>query len=135
MLFDCNNPSTLLPLLPAYNTTLRRNNTKPKPTPTSNMSAIRAFATRRSPFIIQRAAFSQSITRGAGKESALHSENRAEEVEKKKQEQLQKQKDGKGHWEEELASDGEAAVKADRAETGKEDIKDMQKAAEKVAKK
>ncbi|KAF2856019.1 hypothetical protein T440DRAFT_463360 [Plenodomus tracheiphilus IPT5] len=101
------------------------------------MSAIRAFATRRSPFIVQRAAFSQSITRAAGKESALHSEGRAEEIETKKQEQLQKQKDGKGHWEEQLASDGEAAVKADREETGKDTqqhIKDMQKQAEKVGK-
>jgi hypothetical protein len=35
------------------------------------MSAIRAFATRRAPFAIQRAAFSQSIARTAGKESAL----------------------------------------------------------------
>lgn len=101
------------------------------------MSAIRAFATRRAPFIVQRAAFSQSITRGAGKESALHNEGRADEVEQKKKELLQKQKEGKGHWEEELASDGEAAVKADRAETGKDMkhiIKDLQKEAEKVGK-
>ena len=39
------------------------------------------------------------------------SENRADEVEKKKAEQLQKQKDGKGHWEEQLASDSESAVR------------------------
>lgn len=36
-----------------------------------------------------------------------------EEVEKLKQEQLKKQKDGEGHWHEELASAGEAAVKND----------------------
>ncbi|KAI2487777.1 hypothetical protein Ptr902_01910 [Pyrenophora tritici-repentis] len=36
------------------------------------MSAIRAFATRRAPFVfVQRAAFSQSIARPVGKESAL----------------------------------------------------------------
>jgi hypothetical protein len=75
------------------------------------MSAIRAFATRRAPIaFVQRAAFSQSIARTAGKESTLHSENRAEEVEKKKQEQLNKQKQGKGAWEEQLASDSESAV-------------------------
>ena len=39
------------------------------------------------------------------------SEGRADEVEKKKQEHLQKQKDGKGHWEEGLASDSESAVR------------------------
>jgi hypothetical protein len=38
-------------------------------------------------------------------------DNRAEEVDKKKHEQLQKQKDGKGHWEEQLASDSESAVR------------------------
>ncbi|KAF1837252.1 hypothetical protein BDW02DRAFT_566306 [Decorospora gaudefroyi] len=76
------------------------------------MSAMRAFATRRTPFVfVQRAAFSQSIARTAGKESALHSENRAEEVEKKKQEHLQKQKDGKGQWDEQLASDSESIVR------------------------
>jgi hypothetical protein len=37
-------------------------------------------------------------------------EGRAEEVEKKKAEQLSKQKEGKGHWEEGLASDSESAV-------------------------
>lgn len=40
----------------------------------------------------------------------LDSEGRAEEIEKKKNENLQKQKDGKGHWEEQLASDSESAV-------------------------
>jgi hypothetical protein len=39
------------------------------------------------------------------------SEGRAEEVEKKKQENLSKQKEGKGHWEEQLASDSESAVR------------------------
>merc|ERR1712137_578217 len=83
------------------------------------MSAIRAFATRRAPVaFVQRAAFSQSIARTAGKESTLHSENRAEEVEKKRQEQL--------------ASDSESAVKADRSETGKDtkqQIKELQEEA------
>ncbi|KAI0619710.1 hypothetical protein PtrSN002B_008027 [Pyrenophora tritici-repentis] len=70
------------------------------------MSPIRAFATRRAPFVfVQRAAFSQSIARPVGKESALHHEGRAEEV------------------------------KADRSETGKdikEQIKKLQEEAKKV---
>lgn len=37
-------------------------------------------------------------------------ENRAKEVEHHKQDQLQKQKDGKGHWTAELASDSESIV-------------------------
>ncbi|USP74195.1 uncharacterized protein yc1106_01469 [Curvularia clavata] len=100
------------------------------------MSAIRAFAIRRAPIpFVQRAAFSQSIARSAGKESALHSENRAEEVEKKKQEQLNAQKQGKASWEEQLASDSESAIKADRSETGKdtqEQIKELQEESKKV---
>ncbi|KAF1915215.1 hypothetical protein BDU57DRAFT_518083 [Ampelomyces quisqualis] len=100
------------------------------------MSAIRALAARRTPFVFtQRAAFHQSIARSAGKESALHSEGRAEEVEKKKQDNLSKQKDGKNQWEEGLASDSESAVKADRNESGtstKEQIKKLQEEAKKV---
>ncbi|KAF1841055.1 uncharacterized protein K460DRAFT_410448 [Cucurbitaria berberidis CBS 394.84] len=100
------------------------------------MSAIRAFATRRSPVVFtQRAAFSQSIARRSGKESALHTEGRADEVEKKKQEQLNKRKQGEGHWEEGLASDSESIVKADRAETGtstQEQIKKLQEESKKV---
>jgi len=41
----------------------------------------------------------------------IDNEGRAEEVEKKKQEHLNKQKEGKGHWEEQLASDSESAVR------------------------
>jgi len=38
-------------------------------------------------------------------------EGRAEEAEAHKQEQLQKQKEGKGEWVDELASDSESAVR------------------------
>lgn len=38
-------------------------------------------------------------------------EGRANEAEELKQEQLKKQKDGKGHWEEGLASDSESIVR------------------------
>jgi hypothetical protein len=42
-----------------------------------------------------------------------------EQVEQKKQEQLEKQKRGEGHWHEELASHGESNIAADR-----ENVKD-----------
>ena len=48
------------------------------------------------------------------------------------------QKQGKGAWEEGLASDSESAVKADRAETGqstKEQISKLQEEAKKVGSK
>lgn len=54
------------------------------------------------------------------KESDLHKEDRAHEAEHHKQDQLRKQKEGKGHWTPELASDSESIVKADR-----NDLKDM----------
>jgi len=45
----------------------------------------------------------------------------AEHFEQKKQEQLRKQEKGEGHWHEELASGGEASVKADRQEVKDDD--------------
>jgi len=84
-------------------------------------SLLRVYAPRSAaPFLVQRATFSHSITRAVAKESALHSEGRAEEIETKQREQAQKREEGQGHWDESLASDGEAAVKADRSETGKD---------------
>lgn len=38
------------------------------------------------------------------------SEDRAGEIDHHKNDQLQKQKEGKGHWKQELASNSEAAV-------------------------
>ncbi|KAI1815758.1 hypothetical protein GGS20DRAFT_541880 [Poronia punctata] len=48
--------------------------------------------------------------------------------EKHKQDLLAKQKEGKGHWKPELASESEEAVKADRSHGshGKEDINQLQ---------
>ncbi|KAJ4318816.1 hypothetical protein N0V94_004240 [Neodidymelliopsis sp. IMI 364377] len=106
------------------------------------MYSVRSIAARRAPFVsvgtVQRAAFSQSITRCAGKESKLHTEGRANEAEELKQEQLKKQKDGKQHWEEGLASDSESIVKADRSETNastEDSIKKLQEETAKVASK
>lgn len=40
----------------------------------------------------------------------LDQEGRAEEAEREKQEQLKEQREGKGHWKDELASDSESIV-------------------------
>ncbi|KAL1865158.1 hypothetical protein Daus18300_007284 [Diaporthe australafricana] len=53
------------------------------------------------------------------------------DFEKHKQDSLSKQKDGKGHWKPELASDGEEAIKADR--TPDEDISKLQERTKKHA--
>ncbi|KAH7360160.1 hypothetical protein BKA65DRAFT_492540 [Rhexocercosporidium sp. MPI-PUGE-AT-0058] len=68
------------------------------------------------------------------KESDRHNPDQAEANERHKQDQLKKQKEGKGHWKPELASDSEEAVVADRS--GKDSIEEMQKkTAEHVQKK
>ncbi|KAF2255552.1 hypothetical protein BU26DRAFT_512524 [Trematosphaeria pertusa] len=105
------------------------------------MSALRALAARRTPLvsssITKRAGFHYSIVRAAGKETHLHSEGRGEEVQEKKEDLLKKQKEGKGHWEESLASDSESIVKADRGEVeaSEDTIKKLQEEAAKVANK
>ncbi|TKA67010.1 hypothetical protein B0A55_08195 [Friedmanniomyces simplex] len=106
------------------------------------MSALRlTFARRAAPLIPYRSAAATRSFRscgvlGAGKESALHNENRAEEAEAHKQDQLQKQREGKGHWKDELASDSESIVKADRNEMGsaKDNIEELQKETARLAK-
>jgi len=52
-----------------------------------------------------------------------------EETERVKQEQLQKQKEGKGHWHEELASSSESHIAADKENINNHDehINDLQK--------
>ncbi|KAI1178201.1 hypothetical protein F4777DRAFT_129597 [Nemania sp. FL0916] len=57
-----------------------------------------------------------------------HKESHGEsyDPEKHKQDLLSKNKEGKGHWKPELASDSEEAIKADRAGAGKEDIAALQ---------
>lgn len=44
------------------------------------------------------------------------------EYEKHKQDQIQKQKEGKGHWKPELASNSEEAVNADRSDKTMEQL-------------
>jgi len=101
------------------------------------MSALRTLAARRtftSIHIAQRAGIHSSIARRAGKESALGHEGRAEEIEKEKKDSLEKQKSGKGHWKDGLASDSESIIKADRGEVeaSEETIKKLQEETKKV---
>ncbi|OCL08966.1 hypothetical protein AOQ84DRAFT_317609 [Glonium stellatum] len=105
------------------------------------MSALRnlTFATRRgslaSYHLSQRAGIQTSAARLSGKESKLGHEDRAKEVEEHKEDLLKKQKEGKGHWKEPLASDSESIIKADRGEIDATDetIKKLQKETEKIA--
>ncbi|CAG8973245.1 hypothetical protein HYALB_00000004 [Hymenoscyphus albidus] len=52
-------------------------------------------------------------------------DNPSRDPEKHKQDQLAKQKEGKGHWKPELASDSEEAITADRSHQN-ESIEDLQ---------
>ncbi|MDI1486398.1 MAG: hypothetical protein OHK93_005626 [Ramalina farinacea] len=54
---------------------------------------------------------------------------RKEAIDEHKHDQLNKQKEGKGHWKGELSSNSESAVKADRGEIhdAHEDISELQK--------
>ncbi|OCK90673.1 uncharacterized protein K441DRAFT_665977 [Cenococcum geophilum 1.58] len=105
------------------------------------MSAFRnvTFAMRRSSFVLyrfsQRAGLQTSAGRLSVKESELGNEERAKEVEEHKQDLLRKQKEGKGHWKEPLASDSESIIKADRDEIDatEETIKQLQKETERTA--
>jgi len=80
------------------------------------------------------ARFSGSVGLRSGKEDELHNEDRAERVEKKKQEQLKSK--GKAEWADGLASNSESIVKAERGETKSTDehIKELQNEAQQVGK-
>ncbi|OJD37733.1 mitochondrial carrier protein pet8 protein [Diplodia corticola] len=101
------------------------------------MSAFRSLArVPRTPiFAAQRMGFQTSALRFSGKETKLHEEGRPQEVEEHKQDSLKKSKEGKGHWKDELASDSESIVKADRGEVeaSEETISNLQKETEKLA--
>ncbi|KAK0345090.1 hypothetical protein LTR91_013795 [Friedmanniomyces endolithicus] len=125
------------------------------------MSALRLAFTRRAAAsftartTLPTRSFHSCRVLAVGKESELHNENRGEEAEAHKQDQLRKQKEGKGHWKDELASDSESivgppfhsrplsgtpryswwGVKADRNEMGsaKENIEELQKETTRLA--
>ncbi|CAD0086395.1 unnamed protein product, partial [Aureobasidium vineae] len=77
------------------------------------------------------------IGTGMAQNNAWHisSEGRADEAERIKNEQIEKQKQGKGEWHEEIASDSESIVKADRGDikADADTIKQLQKETEKLA--
>ncbi|MCJ1453121.1 hypothetical protein MMC28_003466 [Mycoblastus sanguinarius] len=56
-------------------------------------------------------------------------EDRKGKIDDHKNDQLQKQKEGKGHWKSELGSNSESAIKADREEItdAKHDVESLQK--------
>ncbi|OCK82632.1 hypothetical protein K432DRAFT_380244 [Lepidopterella palustris CBS 459.81] len=104
------------------------------------MSAFRklAYVTRPTPFVsyrfVQKSGIQTSTARFAGKESSLGHEGRAQEIDQHKEDLLKKQKEGKGHWKDELASDSESIVKADRGEmeVSEEMIKQLQAESDKI---
>jgi len=81
----------------------------------SMRAPIRRSPTLLRPFVARRT-FQSCRVLAAGKESELHNEDRAEKVDKVKQEQVKKAQDGRSEWNDTLASDSESIVKADRNE-------------------
>jgi len=75
---------------------------------------------------LQRSATISTSSRLSIKEDASRT---PEELDAKKHEQIQKQKDGKGHWHEDLASAGESNIKADKEKVHDHDqhMEDLQK--------
>jgi len=103
------------------------------PFPVLLRTSSRFVAARPATAISSRAFTTTGIR--ALKESDRHNPDAAEHNEKHKQDGLDKQKDGKGHWKPELASDSEEAVTADRS-NGSDSIEEMQKkSAEHIEKK
>ncbi|GAB7338731.1 hypothetical protein MBLNU457_5445t1 [Dothideomycetes sp. NU457] len=78
--------------------------------------ALRTMMARRAFTAAPVRGFRTASVLNAGKESTLGQDGRAEEADRIKNEQVQKQREGKGHWHEEIASDSESIVKADRGE-------------------
>ncbi|KAH8684664.1 hypothetical protein BGZ60DRAFT_523868 [Tricladium varicosporioides] len=91
-------------------------------TSTARFSTIQATTIAR--FVASRP-FSISSSRTL-EQSDRHDLDQAKEKDKHLKDQLQKQKDGKGHWKPELASGSEEAVAADR-QSGSDSIEEMQK--------
>ncbi|KAA6409448.1 MAG: hypothetical protein FRX48_07001 [Lasallia pustulata] len=63
-----------------------------------------------------RLAFHPTGLRAALNETDRNRDDVAKEIDHHKDDQLRKQKEGKGHWKGELASNSESAVKADRGD-------------------
>ncbi|KAL8805372.1 MAG: hypothetical protein Q9223_005252 [Gallowayella weberi] len=107
--------------------------------------ALRSFPRpsipRRSIVVVANTRYIHASTRRAALSESDHSERPHSDEERKakidhhKDDQLSKQKEGKGHWKKELSSNSEAAIKADREELGnvEEDIANLQKETARVA--
>lgn len=110
------------PRPPALNNTMRASIAFP--------TTPRVFAPRTQPAFCASTLSSRTFTsqsrRFAGKEDKDRS---PEEVERVKQEQIEKQRKGQGHWHEELASAGESSIAADRQNVKDhgEHMEDLQK--------
>ncbi|KAK3046932.1 hypothetical protein LTR09_011616 [Extremus antarcticus] len=102
--------------------------------PIARAAFVRNFITSPRAIGAQQRSFQSCKVLAVGKESAVHEEGRAEKVEAEKQEQLRKQKEGKATWSDELASDSESIIKADRDDIDtKQSIDELQKASAKKA--
>ncbi|OQD76477.1 hypothetical protein PENDEC_c004G05073 [Penicillium decumbens] len=92
----------------------------------SFLASIRAGSRRamQSSYITPSATsgFQTSAARRTLKESDKNRDELPDVYEAEKERQLKESKEGKGHWNDELASNSEASVKADRDETGAEDV-------------
>ncbi|PCH09507.1 Hypothetical protein PENO1_000350 [Penicillium occitanis (nom. inval.)] len=79
------------------------------------------------------AAFSTSSIQRALKESDRNRENLSNEYESHKEENLKEVKSGKAYWKEQLASESEAGVKADRGESSSAGVDDIVRNAKEAA--
>ncbi|KXT00482.1 hypothetical protein AC578_4067 [Pseudocercospora eumusae] len=127
----------LLLLLPRH-TYLRSLNSKNTHHPKAlvaklpTMSAFKMLAPTRA--LITRSFTSVRAVRAA-KETKPADEGRAEEIERVKLQQLREQKEGKNSWKEDIASDSESVVKADRGEihNARDTISQLQEESAKAA--
>ncbi|KAK0512428.1 hypothetical protein JMJ35_005556 [Cladonia borealis] len=73
--------------------------------------------------------FHITSARAALSESDHNDDERKAKIEHHKEDQLNKQKEGKGHWKGELGSNSESAIKADRGEIhdAQHDTENLQK--------
>ncbi|KAL1998853.1 hypothetical protein VTN02DRAFT_5487 [Thermoascus thermophilus] len=71
---------------------------------------------RRSAYVVASASFHSSAARSTLKEDDRNRDGLHEEYEVHKQDQLRSSKDGRAKWKQELASNSEASIKADRGE-------------------
>ncbi|MCJ1359320.1 MAG: hypothetical protein MMC33_009321 [Icmadophila ericetorum] len=100
-----------------------------RPSTTFNAASVSTSLLRSSNSQFHTSSFLQSLN-----EADRHEDHEKvkRDTDHHKNDQLQKQKEGKGQWKPELASQSEAAVRADRADidTTEETIKGLQKETE-----